>query len=368
MNRQQWIMTVMAALAVFFGSIGPAEAVRIKDLASIKGVRPNQLSGYGLVIGLDGTGDGRTRFTEQSVANLLSQMGIRVDPAQLIARNVAAVIVTGELPAFANAGDKLDIEVSSIGDAKSLAGGTLLSTALSAGDGQVYAVAQGALSSVGVGASINGDSSQKGFLNAGRIVNGAIVERELKSDFAQRERITLSLKEADFTTASRTATAINLALGAEVARVSNARTIEVQVPTAYKGRAADFIASIERIDIEPDRKARVVINIREGTVVIGQEVTVSTVAISHGALSIEIREQVDTSQPYPFSLGTTQRDRNTEIEITEEDGKLTVLPGGVSIGELAQALNAMGVSPRDMASIFQALKSAGALNAEIVIQ
>lgn len=362
------LQALFVMCVVLLGAAQVAEAARIKDLAKIKGVRPNQVIGYGLVIGLDGTGDSRMQFTEQSLANMLSQLGIRVDPLKLRTRNVAAVMVTAELPPFSHTGDRMDVDVSSLGDARSLSGGTLLLTALTGGDGQVYATAQGALSSVGVGASAAGDTTQKGFLNAGRIVNGAIIEREMPNDFANRERITLSLKDADFTTASRTATAINLALGSEVARVSDGRTIEVNVPPAYKGRAADFIAAIERIDVTPDRAARVVINIREGTVVIGQEVTVSTVAISQGTLSIEIREQVDIEQPYPFSLGTTTAERNTEIEITEEGGELTVLPGGVSIGELAQALNAMGVSPRDMASIFQALKGAGALNADIIIQ
>ena len=364
---RRWIWAAVAA-ALVFGVAVEASATRIKDLARIKGVRPNQLTGYGLVIGLDGSGDGKTAFTEQSMANMLQRMGIRVDPNKLKAKNVAAVIVTAELPPFANVGDKIDVEVSSIGDAKSLAGGTLLQTALKGGDSQVYAVAQGSLSSVGVGVSAGGDSAKKGFLNAGRIVDGAIVEREIPTEFATRSTVTLSLQVADFTTASRTATAINLAVGVEAATVRDSRTIAVAVPASYKGRAADFIAAIERIDVAVDRKARVVINVREGTIVIGEQVQIRTVAISHGTLSIDIREQADTTQPYPFSFGTTETDRNTEIEITEESGKLTVLPGGVTIGELARALGAMGVSPRDLASIFQALKGAGALDAEIIIQ
>ncbi len=364
-GRCLWAM--LAALVVLAAQPPLAHAVRIKDLVSVKGVRSNHLTGYGVVVGLDGTGDGNSALTSQAMSNLLKTKSIRLPPNALKPRNVASVIVTAELPPFINAGDRIDVSVSSIEGAKSLQGGVLLWTALEAGDAQVYAVAQGALTG-GVGATSKDTSTKKGALNTARIVNGAIVERELPSSFDERTRVNLSLKDADFTTASRTATAINLALGLEAARALNARTVAVDVPPSYQGRTADFIATIERIDVSPDRSARVVININTGTVVIGEDVQVSTVAISHGALSIEIQQDINTQQPYPFSLGTTRTDRNTQVEITEEGGKLTVLPGGVSIGDLARALNAMGVSPRDLASIFQALKSAGALNAEIIIQ
>ncbi|MBH23250.1 MAG: flagellar biosynthesis protein FlgA [Myxococcales bacterium] len=361
-------VALLAALVTLAAPLD-ADAARIKDLANIRGVRANQLTGYGLVVGLQGTGDSQqARFTVQSVANMLTRMGIRIDPKTFITRNVAAVIVTAELPPFARVGDRLDVEVSSLGDAKSLVGGMLLMTPLLAADQNVYAVAQGPLVIGGFGSSAGGNSSQSGHLTVGRIADGALVERELESAFTKREQLIISLKQADFTTASRMATAINLATGAEIARTIDGGTIEVKVPPAYRDRAADFIASIERIDIIPDRKARVVINERSGTVVIGADVQISTVGISHGSLSIEVRKRNEVSQPYPFSLGGTVPFDNTEIEIAEESGEVTVLPGGVSIGDLAKALNAMGVSPRDLASIFQALKAAGALNADIIVQ
>ena len=346
-----------------------AGAVRIKDLANVKGVRSNQLLGYGLVVGLQGTGDGKgTQFTIQSVANMLGRMGIRVSADQMRTKNVAAVIVTAELPPFASVGDRLDVSVSSLGDAKSLQGGTLLFAPLKAPDQRVYAVAQGPLTLGGFGASSDGASAQVGHLNAGRIASGAIVERELKTDFYKKDRLTVTLKTADFTTASRLATAINLAVGNEVAKTLDAATIDIMIPGNYKNRAADFVAAIERIDVTPDRKARVVINERTGTVVIGEEVRLGTAAISHGKISIEVRRNNEVVQPLPFSAGRTATNTNTEIKISEESGKISVLPGGVSIGELAKALNAMGVTPRELASIFQALKGAGSLDADIIIQ
>jgi len=360
---------VVLLAAVWLTAPSAAEAVRIKDLAKIKGVRSNQLIGYGLVVGLQGTGDGAgADFTVQSLANMLSRMGIRVSPKDVRTKNVAAVIVTSELPPFASLGDRLDISISSLGDAKSLAGGMLLFTPLKGADQQVYAVGQGPLTTGGIGVSAGGSSAQKGFLNVGRISGGAIVERELQGEFHKKGAITLALKSADFTTASRMATAINLALADEVARAIDGGTIKIWVPPNYRGRATDFIASIERIDVMPDRVARVVINERAGTVVVGEEVEIATVAISHGTLSIEVRKFNEAAQPYGFSRGTTEIVENTEVEITEETGKVTVLPGGVSIADLATALNALGVTPRELASIFQALKGAGALNADIIIQ
>lgn len=368
-SRRSLLSALLTLLALSLGLPATAGAVRIKDLAKIKGVRSNQLIGYGLVVGLQGSGDGAgADFTVQSLANMLSRMGIRVSPQDVRTKNVAAVIVTTELPPFASVGDRLDIAVSSLGDAKSLAGGTLLFTPLKGADQQVYAVGQGPLTTGGVGASAGGSSSQKGYLNVGRISGGAIVEREIPGTFHKKGTLTLALKSADFTTASRMATAINLALADEVARALDGGTIEVWVPSNYRDRATDFIAAIERIDVRPDRIARVVINERAGTVVVGQEVQISTVAISHGTLSIEVRKFNEASQPYGFSRGETSVVENTEVEITEETGKVTVLPGGVSIADLATALNALGVTPRELASIFQALKGAGALNADIIIQ
>lgn len=372
-NRARGLARVLAcALAVGMGlmALAPeANATRLKDLVSIKGVRGNTLQGFGLVTGLAGTGDSKgTGFSNQALANLLTRKGLRLTPGQIRSKNVAVVSVTTELPAFARNGDQLDVVVSSIGDAKSLQGGKLEITALEGLDGKIYVVAAGPLITGGVSASGGGSSATVGTPNVARISNGGRVEREIGFDFSTQNEITLSLKNADFTTASRVSQAINYALAQEAAVTKDSRTIVVKVPPAWKGRPAELIATIERVDVQVDGNARVVINERSGTVVIGEMVRVRTVAISQGSLSIEIKETRDASQPLPFSLGETARLTDTDVKITEEDGKLSVLPGNVSIGELSRALNAMGVSPRDLASIFQALKGAGALDAEIIIQ
>lgn len=364
-----WVGAALMSLAVLMLLPPDANAVRLKDLANIQGVRSNKLIGYGLVTGLQNTGDSRnTIFTTQSISSMLARMGIRVDPNRLNVRNVAAVMVTAELPPFARAGDKVDVQVTSLGDARSLAGGTLLMAPLKGPDDQVYALAQGPLTSGGVNAESQGSSVQVGFPNAATVSGGAIIEKEIPIKFANLNELTLALKEADFTTASRVSTAINLAMGSEVARTLDGGAVALRIPSSYRGRAADFVAAIERVDVVPDRKARVVINERTGTIVVGEEVKISTVAISHGSLTIEIKQENDFSQPYPFSLGTGAPVANSQVEIREETGKLTVINGSVSIGELAKALTSMGVSPRDLSSIFQALKGAGALGAEIVIQ
>jgi flagellar P-ring protein precursor FlgI len=359
-------------LAVFVGVLAgtpDVHATRLKDLMNIKGVRGNSLQGFGIVSGLVGTGDSKgTGFSNQALANMLTRKGLRLTPDQIRSKNIAVVSVTAELPAFARNGDRVDVIVSSIGDAKSLQGGKLEMTAMEGIDGEVYVVADGPLVSGGVSASGGGATSTIGAPNVARVPNGGRVEREVAFDFSRLKQLTLSLRVADFTTASRVTEAINIALAQEVALARDSRTIVVRIPPAYRGRAAELVAAIERIEVDPDRKARVVINERSGTIVIGERVEVRSVAISQGNLSIEITEKRDVSQPLPFSLGETVRSRETEIKITEESGKLTVLPNSISIGDLAKALNAMGVSPRGLASIFQALKSAGAIDAEIIIQ
>lgn len=369
-QSQAWLAALCAAVAVL-GLWAPpqAHAVRIKDLAHIQGVRSNKLYGYGLVVGLQNTGDSQnTRFTVQSVASMLARQGVRIPADRMQVRNVAAVMITAELPPFAREGDQLDVVVSSMGDARSLAGGTLVMTPLKGPDDKVYALAQGPLITGGVSVEAQGSSVQQGFPNSARVANGAIVEKEVELNWAKRGDIIVVLREPDFTTASRVATAINLALGNELATAQDGGTVSVRVPSSYKGRAADFVAAIERIDVVPDRKARIVINERTGTIIVGEEVQISTVAISHGTLTIEVRQSNELIQPYPFSLGTTGGQQNADVEIREDTKKLTVLKGGVSIGELAQALSSMGASPRDLTAIFQALKGAGALSAELVIQ
>lgn len=347
----------------------PAMAARIKDLASIQGVRTNQLVGYGLVVGLDGTGDKKqTQFTIQSLVNMLENMGIRVDKSQVKVKNVAAVMVTANMPPFSRKGNRLDVLVSSIGDAKSLVGGTLLMTQLNGADGNVYALAQGAVSIGGVGAGGGGGSVTVNHLLAGRIADGATVEREIPVSLDGKTSLTMMLSEPDFTTASRVASAINTALGQSFAKMLDSGTLEIQIPENRQANVASFLADIERLSVEPDSVAKVVVNERTGTVVMGENVRISTVAVSHGNLSISIRESALVSQPAPLSeQGQTVVVPQTEIDIEQESQNLMMVDGGATIGELVSALNAIGVTPRDLISIFQSIKAAGALQAELEI-
>jgi len=345
-----------------------AHAVRIKDIAEIKGVRGNQLVGYGLVVGLDGTGDGKkSEFTIQSMARMLEKMGMAVDPDDIDVKNVAAVMITAELPPFARAGSRIDVLVSSIGDADNLQGGTLLFTPLKAADGKVYAVAQGPVSTGGFSAKGSGGSVQKNFPTVGRVAGGALVEKEVSSNFAQKKTISLALNSPDFTTASRVAQAINSALNSPLAQTPDAGTIEVKVPENYYGNIVGFVSMMESLDVTPDAVAKVVFNERTGTVVMGENVRISTVAIAHGNLSIQIKESSDVSQPLPFSQGETVVTPETDISIKEDKSLLFLVNSGVNIGEVVRALNALGVSPRDLISIFQALRVAGALQAKLEI-
>ena len=363
-----WRHGVMILMALLIFAV-PSHAVRIKDIVDVKGVRSNQLVGYGLIVGLDGTGDGRqSRFTVQSLASMLEKMGVSVDPALLKVDNVAAVMVTAVLPPFARAGSKLDAMVSSIGDASNLQGGTLLMTPLKAANGGIYAVAQGPVSTGGFQAGGAGAGVQKNFPTVGRVVGGAVIEREVPSVFNQKNKIDLTLRNPDFTTASRVAQAINAAFVGGVAHTPDAGTVEVRVPPAYAGRIVALITEIERLTVTPDNAARVVINERTGTVVIGENVRLATIAIAHGNLSIEIKESPEVSQPLPFAeRGRTVVTDNTELEVTEEGGRLYLVKDGVSIGKVVRALNALGVTPRDLIAILQAIKAAGALPAELEI-
>lgn len=345
-----------------------AHAVRIKDIADIKGVRNNQLVGYGLVVGLDGTGDGKkSLFTIQSMVSMLEKMGVTVEARDIAVANVAAVMVTANLPPFAKAGGRIDTLVSSIGDAKSLQGGTLLLTPLKAGNGQVYAVAQGPVNTGGFTASGAGGSVQKNFPTVGRVISGALVEREVNLDFNHRNTLTLSLHQPDFTTAARVKDAINSLFYDHIAEAADAGTVRLQVPTAYVGKLVELLAMIEKLDVKPDSAARVVINERTGTVVMGENVRISTIAIAHGNLSIVIKESPNVSQPLPFSQGQTVVSPNSDISVKEEGKQLLLMPAGASIGDVVRALNALGVSPRDLIAIFQAIKSAGALQADLEV-
>lgn len=357
-------------MAILLGVSGQAHGVRIKDIADVKGVRQNQLVGYGLVVGLNGTGDSKDAiFTIQSFASMLERMGVTVRPEDIEVDNVAAVMVTADLPAFARTGSRIDVLVSSIGDAENLQGGTLLFTPLKGADGQVYAIAQGPVSTGGF--SAGGDSGsgvQKNFPTVGRAVNGGIIEKEIASNFNNNQSLTLNLHRADFTTASRVAKAINIAFYDQIARTHDAGTIEVQVPEKYRGDTVALVTMIERLGVTPDVVSKVVINERTGTVIMGEGVRISTIAIAHGNLSIEIKENQNVSQPLPFSRsGRTVVTPDSEVLVQEGKNPIFLVESGVSIGEVVKALNALGVSPRDLIAIFQALKAAGALQAELEI-
>ncbi|UCF86180.1 MAG: flagellar basal body P-ring protein FlgI [Desulfobacteraceae bacterium] len=357
----------LISVALIFLS-SPAHAVRIKDVADIKGVRENQLVGYGLVVGLDGTGDGKKAiFTVQSMASMLEKMGITIDPKDIKVDNVAAVMLTAVLPAFARAGSRIDVLVSSIGDAENLQGGTLLFTPLRAADGKVYAIAQGPISTGGFSAGGAGGKIQKNFPTVGRVVGGALIEREVLSNFGQKEILTLTLHSPDFTTASRVAKAINVALDNQLAQTPDPGTIRVKVPEKYRGNTVALVTLIEGLTVTLDAVAKVVINERTGTVVMGSDVRISTIAIAHGNLSIQIKESAHVSQPLPFSEGETVVVPETELSVEEGNNRLFLLEPGVSIGEVVRALNALGVSPRDLIAIFQAIKAAGALQAKLEI-
>ena len=348
-----------------------ANAARIKDIADIKGVRQNQLVGYGLVVGLEGTGDSDDAlFTIQSLASLLEKMGVTVQPEDIAdVENVAAVMVTTDLPAFASQGSRIDVLVSSIGDAENLQGGTLLFTPLKGADGSVYAVAQGPVSTGGFAVSGNsGDQVQKNFPTVGRVVGGGLVEQEIHSNFNQKESLTLALHNPDFTTASRVAQAINRAFYSQLAQTENAGSIQVSVPENYLGNTVQFVTMIESLGVTPDMVSKVVVNERTGTVIMGENVRIATIAIAHGNLSIQIDESQNVSQPLPFSRGG-QTVVTPESDIVVQEGKnpIFLVESGVSIGEVVKALNALGVSPRDLIAIFQALKAAGALQAELEI-
>ncbi|MDJ0808638.1 MAG: flagellar basal body P-ring protein FlgI [Desulfobacterales bacterium] len=348
----------------------PVQAARIKDIANFRGVRQNQLVGYGLVVGLDGSGDStKSEFTQQSLSSLLERMGVTVDPEDIKVENVAAVMVTADLPPFASSGSRIDVLVNSIGDAKNLQGGTLLLTPMKGVDGQVYAMAQGPVSTGGFSyGKGTGTGVQKNFPTAGRVVGGATIEREIRTRFNTREALTLALHKPDFTTATRMAMAINSAFADSLAKAADAGTVEVRIPDLYIGRTVEMVALIEGIGVTPDNISKVIINERTGTVIMGENVRIATIAIAHGNLSIQVNKTDRVSQPLPFSrTGDTVVTSDREIIVEEGTNPLFLVESGVSIGEVVRALNALGVTPRDLIAIFQALKAAGALQAELEI-
>jgi len=357
------------AVLLLLMTVSTAGAARIKDIASIKGVRPNQLIGYGLVIGLDGTGDGnKSVFTKQSIVTMLERMGMTIKADDIRVENVAAVMVTAELPPYVRVGNTIDVLVSSIGDATNLQGGTLLLTPLKAVNGVVHAVAQGPISTGGFEASGSGANVQKNFPTVGRVANGAMIEKEIAAEFISDGSFSLSLLEPDFTTASRVAQTINASFAAPIAVTPNPGTINVKIPQTYEQRVVELVTRVEGLLVNPDNIAKVVINERTGTVVMGENVRIGVIAIAHGSLSVQIKESADVSQPLPFSeSGRTVVTPDTSITVEEGNGRLSVVNGGVNIGEVVRALNALGVTPRDLIAILQAIKAAGALSAKLEV-
>jgi flagellar P-ring protein precursor FlgI len=363
-----WALAVLA-ISLCVGTAANATS-RIKDLIDIEGARENQLIGYGLVVGLNGTGDtlNNIPFTKQSLTAMLERLGVNIRGAQLRTGNVAAVMVTGNLQAFATQGTRTDVVVSALGDAKSLQGGTLLVTPLMGADGNVYAVAQGTVAVAGFQAEGAAAKIVRGVPTVGRIANGALVEREIDFAINRMNNIRLALRNPDLTTAKRIAGAINDFLGAAAAEPIDRGTIMLAVPAKYKGNIVQMLTEIEPLQVEPDLAAKVVIDERSGIVVMGRDVRVSTVAVAQGNLTVTIAETPTVSQPAPFSRGgRTQVVPRTAIGVQEEGTKLGVVNEGVTLRELVDGLNALGVGPRDLISILQAIKTSGAIQAEIEV-
>jgi len=367
--KQLIALAFLAASAAVWWPL-PAHAARIKEVAAVQGVRSNQLMGYGLVVGLDGTGDStsQTPFTAQSIQSMLQQMGVPLPPgASMQLKNVAAVLVTASLPPFAQPGQNIDINVSSLGNAKSLRGGTLIATPLKGADGQIYAMAQGNVVIVGAGAAAGGAKVQVNHLSAGRIPNGAIVERSVPTPWLQGSLAQLDLQSDDFNTAREVANAINKAKGPGTAEAQSGRAVLVRLPANAGDRVA-FMADIENLEItKATPAARIVVNSRTGSIVMNQAVTIGPCAVAHGNLSVTISSTPVISQPNPMSQGQTVAAEKTDIRINQEPGTLIQLPAGTKLTDVVKALNALGANPQDLLAILQAMKTAGALQAELEV-
>lgn len=367
---------ILKAALIALGLLGQvsvclAEAVRIKDLVEFDGVRGNDLVGYGLVVGLNGTGDGlrNAPFTEEIMSNILERLGVNVTGEQFRPKNVAAVLVTASLPPFSRTGSRIDVTVSAIGDAKSLLGGTLVMTPLNAADGRIYAVAQGSV--IAGGASAEGDAAKEiqGVPTAGSIPAGARVEREIDFNFGGLQSLRLALRDPDFTTAQRIENAINSRFGRHVALMLDAGTVRLDITATREKSPAHALGRIENIPVRPDRRARVVVDQRSGTIVMGADVRISRVAVAQGNLTLRIQETPVAIQPNPFAEGETVVVPRTQADIEQEDGVgLAEVPGGATLSEVIGGLNALGVSPRDMIDILKSVHAAGALHADFVVR
>ena len=359
------IALLFAGATSAFGESG----TRLKDVASMQGVESTPLIGYGLVVGLNKTGDKRqTIFSAQTLANMLERFGVSVPAGQIKIENVAAVLVTAELPAYARAGARVDVTASSVGDARSLQGGTLLATPLRGGDGQIYALAQGPLSIGGFGGGTGGNSVQVNHLTVGRVPSGAQVQIGSGAKLAASDTITLALREPDFVSAARIAEAVNGELGDDQASVIDPGSVSIKVPEQYRANIATLMARLEVLPVQSDTVARVVINERTGTVVVGGQVRIGAAAVAHGSLSVRISTQFEVSQPNAFSKGgDTTVVPNEQVDVHENSAQLVTLQEGTTLDSVVRALNALGATPRDIIAIMQALKAAGALRAELVV-
>ncbi|WP_244283616.1 flagellar basal body P-ring protein FlgI [Pseudovibrio sp. Tun.PSC04-5.I4] len=358
------------AFIVLFGATLPGHAAsRIKDIADFEGIRDNQLIGYGLVVGLQGTGDSLTAspFTRQSLQAMLERLGVNTNEAELNTKNTAAVMVTANLPAFSTQGTRIDITVSALGDAKNLQGGTLLVTPLMGADGEAYAIAQGPVSIAGFAVQGEAASIVRGVPTSGRIPNGALVEREVDFKLSSLSTIKLALRNPDLTTSRRIAIAVNELIGLPTAEPLDPATVRLTLPKQYDGNIVDLLTDIEQLIVEPDLPAKIVIDESSGIIVMGQQVKVSTVAIAQGNLTVTIAESPEVVQPLPFSRGRTAEVPRTDVQVTEDNKQLALVNETITLQQLVDGLNALGISPRDLISILQAIKAAGALQAEIEV-
>jgi len=361
------ILAVLVSILLFAASHAAA-SMRLKDLVSVEGVRDNQLVGYGLVVGLAGTGDKRqTFFSSQSLTNMLTRMGITVNPTQILVRNMAAVMLTADLPPFAQPGTHIDVTAAAVGDASDLRGGVLLMTSLKGGDGQTYAVAQGPVVTGGFVAGRGGNSQTVNHPTVGRVPEGAIIEKPAPS-VPPTTCVKLQLHQEDFTTAARIVAALNKSFGGDnVARAENSAVVTVNAPPLYASHPVEFLAAIENVTVDADRPAKVVVNERTGTIVMGKDVKIAPVSILHGGLTVEIQTQYTVSQPAPFSQGQTTVTPQVGVGVKEDKARNIVLKEGASVEDLVRALTAIGSTPRDIIAILQNLRVAGALEAELEV-
>lgn len=367
--KKSAVFSIIGAVFLLAGGQAAASS-RIKDIADFEGVRENQLVGYGLVVGLNGTGDNikSINFAKESLISMLDQLGINARDGQLKSKNMAAVMVTASLPPFARQGSRIDVMVSAMGDAKSLQGGTLIATPLNGANGEVYAVAQGQIATGSVSAQGNNASVTRGVPTSGRIANGAIIENEIDFALDSLKNIRIALRNPDFTTARRISDAINAMLGQPASKALDPATVDLQIPQEYEDKVVDLMTKVEQLQVQPDQLAKVVIDESSGIIVIGKDVKINRLAIAQGNLTIKISEIPMVSQPLPFSNGTTITQNVTAIDVNEEvNSRLSVLDTGVNLQELVDGLNALGVTPRDLISILQAVKASGALQADIEV-